>query len=508
MTQRAKIKYSDKDLKSIEIQRQFFLNEKLPCVIYENQEKIANKIIETFNDRQTVISLVIARTQSGKTGSMCSIIKKYIQNTTDFVPIQNIYIITGLSSTEWKLQTKQRMPIQVQKRVFHRQELLKQFICEIKKKQNTLIIIDEIQVAAKKDQTIHKTFTELGLMNLNNLYKNDIKIILFTATPDGLVYEFQKWGQACKIILAGPGKGYISSYDLLLNHRVKQYKKLSLSPSEYIDDNEILENIKEIKEDILKFPNPRFHIIRTTKGKTQTDIISNFRQLFEKELYDFINYDISNTVVDINHILKKSPSKHTLIFIKDKLRCAKTLYKKYLGVLYERFATVQNDNIIIQGLLGRLTGYDDNGDSVCYTNIASILTYEELWDTEFTDDSICWKSSTTKIKNEQVIANDVFCSPDIDDDIKIIKVKTFEECKKYYNDNIKGSSDCRAPRTRKLNDKGFYETVINGKRKVYSFEEVYKYRKKCININQVYSVHPCYADIKDTTTLEFWIFVA
>ena len=35
---------------------------------------------------------------------------------------------------------------------------------------------------------------------------------------------------------------------------------------------------------------------------------------------------------------------------------------------------------MIQGSFGRLTGYDDNGDSICYTNIQSLQNYVKLWD--------------------------------------------------------------------------------------------------------------------------------
>ena len=49
------------------------------------------------------------------------------------------------------------------------------------------------------------------------------------------------------------------------------------------------------------------------------------------------------------------------------LRCAKSLVKTHLEVCYERYAKHIDDRVIIQGLLGRCAGYDDNGQNIiCY----------------------------------------------------------------------------------------------------------------------------------------------
>ena len=81
------------------------------------------------------------------------------------------------------------------------------------------------------------------------------------------------------------------------------------------------------------------------------------------------------------------------------LRCAKTLKKKFIGILYDRCSKNPDDTTIIQGLVGRDTGYDNNGISICYTNINSIEKYEELWKSNFEDTTIEWNSKTTKYTN-------------------------------------------------------------------------------------------------------------
>ena len=68
-----------------------------------------------------------------------------------------------------------------------------------------------------------------------------------------------------------------------------------------------------------------------------------------------------------DEMLQTAPNVHHFIFIKDKLRCAKTLHHEYLGILYDRVTQKPNHSTIVQGLLGRLTGYHCNKKAVVFT---------------------------------------------------------------------------------------------------------------------------------------------
>ena len=132
------------------------------------------------------------------------------------------------------------------------------------------------------------------------------------------------------------------------------------------------------------------------------------------------------------------------------LRCAKTLKKNFIGILYDRHSKNPDDATIIQGLIGRDTGYDNNGISICYTNINSIEKYEELWNSNFEDTTIKWNSKTTKYTNGILSSKNTFNDPkdydgfsvesDESDKRKepvIKKFKTQEEAKEYYNKELK-----------------------------------------------------------------------
>ena len=523
LTKRVRCDYDLLEQDIMKLRKQNVLNEleilKLTgkSVIFENQEIIASRVVTAFKNRKIINIMVISKTQSGKTGSMCATIKQYLEDTSNLIPIENIYIITGLSSCEWKEQTKERMPESIQTRVFHRCELPNTFVDEIKDKQNILIIMDEIQVAAKKGQTIYKTFKNAGLLNKSKLYENDIKILEYTATPDGTIYDLMKWNDASTKILADVGDGYISSYNLLQMGRVKQYKELCGYDKKTGEvDEEVFENIEEIKNDIDIYVNSLYHIIRTKNGTEQDLTIQNFKQIFNADNYDFIKYDRESEIEDINKTLIIKPERHTFIFIKEMLRCAKTLKKKYIGILYDRYSKNPDDTTIIQGLVGRDTGYDNNSISICYTNIDSINRYEELWKSNFEDKTIKWNSKTTKYTNGILSGKNTFNEPkyydgfsvssDDSDELKehvIKKFKTQEEAKEYYNKELKEKMKGRGPNKIKPNDDGYYEATIRSNKKIYTCDEVKCERRQGLTENN-YRFYPCYEVVNDKSTLQWW----
>ena len=526
LTKRVRCDYDLLEQDIMKLRKQNVLNEleilKLTgkSVIFENQEIIASRVVTSFKNRKIINIMVVSKTQSGKTGSMCATIKQYLEHTSNLIPIENIYIITGLSSCEWKEQTKERMPESIQTRVFHRCELPNTFVDEIKDKQNILIIMDEIQVAAKKGQTIYKTFKNAGLLNKCKLYENDIKILEYTATPDGTIYDLMKWNDASTKILADVGDGYTSSYNLLQMGRVKQYKELCGYDKETGElDEKVFENTKEIKNDIANYVNPLYHIIRTKNGPEQDLTIQNFKHTFNADNYDFIKYDRESEIEDINKTLIMKPERHTFIFIKEKLRCAKTLKKKYIGILYDRYSKNPDDTTIIQGLVGRDTGYDNNGISICYTNTDSINRYEKLWKSNFEDKTIKWNSKTTKYTNGILSGKNTFNDPkdydgfsvasddsDDSDELKepvIKKFKTQEEAKEYYNKELKEKMKGRGPNKIKPNDGGYYEATIRSNKKIYTCNEVKCERRQGLTENN-YRFYPCYEDTNDKSTLQWW----
>ena len=489
-------------------------------IIYPNQADCGKRIQCIFNSRSHVNCLVYGMTQTGKTGCMTSLIQHYILSYN--IPIDNIYIITGLSDKEWKKDTKNRLPDAINSRVFHRANLSKTFVEDIGKKNNVLVIMDEIQIACKENQTINKTFKECGFYDLDSLFEKDIKLVQFSATPDGNICDISDWGDSSTKIKLEPGEGYYGPKQAIEQKRVKQFKDLT-----------ILVNVTELKNVIAEtYIDSRYHIIRVPSKRenkagvnNQEKVINNFKKVFG-EGYDYNKNHLKSQKEDINDILKLKPNKHTFIFICETQRCAKTQVKKYTGVSYERYVKNPDDSSMIQGSFGRLTGYDDNGNSICYTNIPSLENYIKLWENDMDfKEGIVWDTKTTLYnKNDNITYskgtyNSVkhikqlkdSCSERVKEnrgDPTIMKFYGKEGQNKmiqWFKDNLtykmKGK---RGPKKKKITNE-FYKGSIRKGLEILSTNEVNKEKRWGFGEEPGVRSYPCYSDVTDPNTLEWWL---
>lgn len=342
--------------------------------MFPNQISFAKKIAATFQDDKIRSILAVALTQSGKTGTMLSLI--------DQLPHKHVFIITGLSSVEWMVQTRARFPKHLHNFIFHR-NLLPSFVKKVKGLSEVLILIDENQIAFKEHQTIHNSFVNAGIMELQDIISKKVRIVHFTATPSN-TYAFAHHDFS-KVVRMDQDSHYVSAFDLLDQGRILHYKDLCglLPDKDYSEvswkdpaswvpvDPKVFDHILEIKPFLLQ---PKYHIIRTSHTFHHDVTILNFRKVFpDAEFMSDMDLEI----------LAIQPQKHTFLFIKEKLRCAKTLNKDHLGVLYERITRKPVMNTILQGLVGRLTGYHDNTDSVVFSNVKLVDLYKMHWTHSF-----------------------------------------------------------------------------------------------------------------------------
>lgn len=352
--------------------------------MFPNQVRFGRHIAKAFKPGVHSI-LAVALTQSGKTGSMLSTIQQ--------VPHDHAFIITGLSSVDWMEQTRSRFPAKYHESIYHRNQL-HNFANKVKYLTNVLIIIDENQIAFSEKQTIHNTFVSAEIMELSDLIRKQVRVVHFTATPSNTSDFIQS--EFSEVVMMKPDSSYVSAFDLLDQNRILEYKDLCGAlpecdyskvswkdpDSRYEVDVQVFERIRELRP-FLK-DDPKYHIIRTSHSFYHDVTILNFKKVFPRAKF------ISETDPEVNmdDILKTKPTKHTFLFIKEKLRCAKTLQKDHLGVLYERYTKKPKMDTILQGLVGRLTGYHNNKNSVVFSNPRLVEDYKEQWNTMFQDTKI------------------------------------------------------------------------------------------------------------------------
>ena len=285
--------------------------------LFPNQLDFGKRIILALHTHRNV--LAFAHTQCGKTGSMLAAFQ------FDQTPRNNAFVITGLSSIDWLSQTKLRIP---NARIFHR-NTLHHFIKIISTIHNPLVFIDECHIAFKPGQAIFQILPILS----------HARIVFVSATPDMKFFKPDRVRPGFAIRVMKDPPGYISIQHFKDSGHIFQCKNISDSPH-------ALDNIREIIPFISK---PAYHIIRTPKHLLHSITINNFRKVFKDAEFISLPTNLS--------FLSVQPTKHTFVFIKDTLRCAITIPKQFIGVLYERYSKYPNSSSVIQGLAGRATGF-------------------------------------------------------------------------------------------------------------------------------------------------------
>lgn len=343
--------------------------------LYPNQVAFGQLIYNKFIDRTLHTVLAVALTQSGKTGSMLSVAYHFISSPSLAIPVNNVFIITGHSSTEWLEQTKERFPRCLHRNIYHRNGLM-DFSKRIKHLTNLLIMIDETQVASYTNQTIQSALRSAGITE-DTLYFRDIKFVLVSATPNSCVKRFIPKRMGYDLVYMNPAPGYKSIFDFYDQGLLSQSRDLCGFD---VATNTVVSSTFDNIRDIPLGPDPKYHIIRTHHSFKHEMTIENFRTVFGNKYRLLSMPDLT--------ILSTPPTRHTFIFIKETLRCAKTIDKTHIGVLYERAARRVSDSSIIQGLAGRATGYH-SVPIIIFTHIPSIERYRSLWDHKF-DPGIQW----------------------------------------------------------------------------------------------------------------------
>ena len=412
---------------------------------FSNRTEDILNIMKLCNDLKTIKIMIVARTQSGKTYVLLQIVKNLVIQQQ--IPIGNIYIITGLSSLDWKEQTQKRFPECFRKNILHLNDIEKDsFVTDLRRKRDVRIIIDETQIACRKKQTLYKQFDKIGLRDFSYLYENNIQIIETSATPSGTLVDmkdneylnkvkgnnfytltklddylgleelsasnrlldavglyqssihkklekinetFKKGKQDTGDLYSVEDRDEIQNFinDLLgeYYHGGKLYEQkefldtITNSMSHcfppqvlnqfwryYTREIEINNSLIDVKGHEQKFGGKSYIIIRTPNGDKQDRVVSKgIQRVFPDGEYDYRYYDKKIDNFDLED-LKKQPQKTTIVCIKEKFRCSHTLIKDYISVVYERIPETGNDDTNNQGLVGRMTGYNDNGITIVY----------------------------------------------------------------------------------------------------------------------------------------------
>jgi hypothetical protein len=411
--------------------------------IYENQKEDSQKIITEFKEGKRVVS-VQKRTKVGADGLMiCVLIDIVMESGELFTNPKNVRIITGMSNCEWEKGMIEKCPGCFKDKIFHHGQLQK---ANLKNLKNALIIIDEIDTGNKEDQVLHKILKDSGVLNVKFMTENNIRFIFISATIIRELHELYRWGSLHGSITMSVPKSYISHGDFLRMGIIQEfYSMKSINRAE-----------KWINSDILPYGNDyRVHIIRTTEecvGNIQDACIKN-----EIEFKDHNAFERLSTC-ELKELFEEPLKNHMVICVKGFYRRANLIPNKWklrIGATHELYTKTVDNNVQVQGLPGRMTGYwkeiieSGHKTGPYRTSVKAITQYENSWQDPFGYNEYHTsgfnKNSLGKV-NESVLT---FLNPkhiqglvpiDLPEPIRLYDISgPFSDCEnaeKWCNDNL------------------------------------------------------------------------
>lgn len=358
--------------------------------VFSDQQKYAGEIYNNLKN-DCYINNFVAPLQWGKTGVFIHLIHLCCTKKDIFINPNNVHVISGMNDNEWKSQTQERLLPYFRSNVHHLHDISKLDLSHI---EDSIIIIDECQIANQINQSISKMFDRSQIRNIDDLIRRNIRIIQISATPDNIIIDSNNLDTRYF-------KRNLVKYEDIMNSN--SYIFFTKIEKEFLKESRNLihdDAINELFEDISSFSEPKWHIIRMP-GIANNNYPEIYRRIMDK-IYDYdynVRFYDSNNKLDLtltsDEVLLTKPRRHTLILIKSKWRAAKSFTDKNIGVVFDRYTKyVQKDSVEVQSLAGRMIGHGKRqhyDKPIIYTNLQSVENYINLFQNSFDYSSSDWK---------------------------------------------------------------------------------------------------------------------
>tara|TARA_Y100000389_G_scaffold192365_1_gene219727 strand:+ start:1133 stop:3223 length:2091 start_codon:yes stop_codon:yes gene_type:complete len=349
---------------------------------HQGQCDAGNEIIDKFTKEQP-FTVLLAQMQSGKTGTYLFTALEMIRLSL----VKNVVIICGSSDTSLRAQAIQDKDIAFKSfqretiangdtdgalrlmdatfGVYFSQDLGK--ITEIS--EETLVIHDESHMAQSKNNIPFKKFYQRNHLDkalmgdFSILKQNKCYILGVSATPFSEIVANQKvhksdWTLEESSFLDGvelspknfyfmvPGEGYIGVTDFIQRNSIRfEAENIKTSDCSHFAG-------------ILRKNSPRYHqkyvVVRTLCAEKDSDMMRTIASSTGCEYVSVFGGEGSL------EFMKTQPLKTTLVHICGKFRMGQVVPKVYIAMVYEQ-SKHPNADTILQGLLGRMCGYRQNG---------------------------------------------------------------------------------------------------------------------------------------------------
>jgi hypothetical protein len=494
--------------------------------IYPNQMEDAYNIVNMFYSKNCRVISIQKKTKVGADGLMIEIAKLLTTHNDDefVVNPKNVRILTGMSNAGWEKDMICKAPGCFKDKIKHHGQLKNASLHS--NIRDSLIIIDEIDTGDGEKQVLHTILKDAGILDAKHMKENNNRFVFISATMIKELYDLYRWGDLHELYKMTIPSSYIGHKDFLDMGIVKEY--YDLSKKEGAD--------KWVSEDIIENygEDYRVHIVRVkgNKGKGNADMVQD--ACIRKGVL-FKNHTSKDRLSpeEISSFFKEPLKQHIVIGIKGLFRRANLIpnrWKLRIGATHELFTKTIDNNVQIQGLTGRMSGYwrdvieDGHKTGPHRTSIKAIEEYEKTYNdpygvNDYQSAGFTKKKGKINAKTTMLTAKNI---PNLEPvDLPVVEDKTDEKLYRIY----KSEETMRCVllelykhpynHTFSKNKEGFIIATITTNQNVLKLCDAIKAVDTTAGLKHVDAhkkpaprrVWPCYKDTKDKSTLYFLVLV-
>ena len=316
--------------------------------IFPNQMEDASCIADKFYKGKRRVISIQKKTKVGADGLMIEIAKLLTTHIDDAFVINpaNVRIITGMSNAGWEKDMIEKAPNCFKNKIFHHGKLSRSDLTNL---QNGLLIIDEIDTGDKEYQVLHTTLKEAGVLDVKHMESHNNRFVFISATMIKELYDLYHWGEFHELYTMSIPSSYVGHTDFLEKKIVKEFYSLHTSESAE----------KWVQEDIIDhYHNDyRVHLVRV--NAKIAEVVQN---ACIRKGVSFRNHTSTDRLSEdeIKELFKENLTQHIVLGVKGFFRRANLIpnrWKLRIGATHELYTKKVDNNVQIQGLTGRMTGY-------------------------------------------------------------------------------------------------------------------------------------------------------
>jgi len=374
--------------------------------IFPNQKEDAINIVDKFYKNKRRVISIQKKTKVGADGLMIEIAKLLTTHIDDGFVVNpaNVRILTGMSNAGWEKDMIDKAPNCFKDKIFHHGKLSRADLVNMR---DSLIIIDEIDTGDKEYQVLHTTLKEACILDVKHMEENNNRFVFISATMIKELYDLYRWGNLHELYKMSIPSSYFGHKDFVDKGIVKEFFPLSSK-----------EKAEEwIQEDIINNygTDYRVHLVRVT-AKT-VDVVQN---ACIRKGVAFRNHTSTDRLSEeeIKEFFKVPLTQHIVLGVKGFFRRANLIpnsWKLRIGATHELYTKLVDNNVQIQGLTGRMTGYWRGDIEAGHktgphrTSIRAIEEYEKTYLDPFGNNS--YQTAGFKKKKGKVSADSSMLSP-------------------------------------------------------------------------------------------------